>query len=133
MKVLLIGPYPPPYGGISVHVALAQEELRREGIECRVVQIDRSAPDSGLNIRITGGLELVQIVFSHARQGWIPHVHINGHTIKGWLVALACGIAAHYAAVRLLTIHSGMTPAFLAGSRHRKLLARLSCLPTPLR
>jgi len=127
MKVLLIGPYPPPYGGISVHVALVQEELRREGIDCRVVRIDRSAPHSDLYIPIKGGLDLARIVFQHARQGWIPHVHINGHTVKGWLIALACGVAGHCAAARLLTIHSGMTPAFLAGGRQRKLLARLSC------
>jgi len=127
MKVLLIGPYPPPYGGISVHVELAQEELRRKGIDCRVVRIDRHAPESDLYIRIEGGLELALIVFNHARQGWIPHVHINGHTVKGWLVALICGIAGYCAAARLLTIHSGMTPAFLAGGRQRKLLARLSC------
>ena len=127
MKVLLIGPYPPPYGGISVHVELAQEELRREGIDCRVICIDRRVPDSDRYIRIKGGLELALIVFNHARQGWIPHVHINGHTVKGWLIALACGIAGHCAAARLLTIHSGMTPAFLAGGRQRKLLARLAC------
>jgi glycogen synthase len=127
IKVLLIGPYPPPYGGISVHMELAQAELGREGIECRVVRIDRHAPESDLYIRIKGGLELARIVMNHARKGWIPHVHINGHTIKGWLIALICGIAGHCAATRLLTIHSGMTPAFLAGGRQRKLLARLSC------
>jgi glycogen synthase len=127
VKVLLIGPYPPPYGGISVHVELVQEELRREGIDCRVICIDRRAPDSDRYIRIRGGLELALTVFNHARQGWIPHVHINGHTVKGWLIALTCGIAGYCAAAKLLTIHSGMTPAFLAGSRRRKLLARLSC------
>jgi glycogen synthase len=127
MKVLLIGPYPPPYGGISVHVELVQEDLRREGIDCRVICIDRHAPESDRYIRIKGGLGLARIVFNHARKGWIPHVHINGHNAKGWLIALTCGIAGHCAAARLLTIHSGMTPAFLAGGRHRKHLARLSC------
>jgi glycosyltransferase involved in cell wall biosynthesis len=59
----------------------------------------------------------------------MPHVHINGHTVKGWLIALACGIAGYRAAARLLTIHSGMTPTFLAGGGQRKLLARLACSP----
>jgi len=127
MKLLLIGPYPPPYGGISVHVALAQEELRREGIRCHVVRIDKGAPESEHYIRIRGGLELVRVVFDHARRGWTPHVHTNGHTVKGWFIALACGVAGHCAAAKLLTIHSGMTPAFLAGGRGRKLLARISC------
>jgi glycogen(starch) synthase len=125
----MIGPYPPPYGGISVHVALAQGELRREGIDCQVVNIDRRAPGSDLYIRIKGGQDLARIVFHHARRGWMPHVHINGHTVKGWLIALACGIAGYPAAARLLTIHSGMTPTFLAGGKQRKLLARLSCSP----
>lgn len=129
MKVLLIGPYPPPYGGISVHVELAREELLRDGIECRVLRIDRCVPQSDRYIRINGGWELVRKVFHYAGQGWMPHVHINGHTIKGWLIALACGIAGHAAPAKLLTIHSGMTPGFVASGRHRKLLARLSCKP----
>jgi glycogen synthase len=129
MKVLLIGPYPPPYGGISVHVELACQELLRNGIECRVIRIDRCVPHSDRYIRINGGWELVRKVFDHARKGWMPHVHINGHTVKGWLIALACGIAGHAAPARLLTVHSGMTPGFVASGRHRKLLTRLSCKP----
>lgn len=39
MKVLLIGSYPPPIGGNSVHIQRLQRELRSRDIECDVVDI----------------------------------------------------------------------------------------------
>src|SRR5205823_6671040 len=46
VKLLLIGPYPPPHGGISVHVAEAKRQLDERGICCRVLNLDRRAPES---------------------------------------------------------------------------------------
>jgi len=32
-KVDIIGPYPPPYGGISVHIRRLREQLERAGYD----------------------------------------------------------------------------------------------------
>jgi glycosyltransferase involved in cell wall biosynthesis len=36
MKIALLGPYPPPYGGISVHVQRLKENLEERGVPCIV-------------------------------------------------------------------------------------------------
>ncbi|WP_438349870.1 glycosyltransferase family 4 protein [Paenibacillus sp. FA6] len=36
MKIIMIGPVPPPVGGISVHIKRIQKRLRDEGIQCDV-------------------------------------------------------------------------------------------------
>src|SRR4051812_24220198 len=107
MKVLLVGPYPPPHGGVSVHVAALRNELREAGIRCVVLDLvpDRGAaaptgPDSGDGRplqRIRGGMDLVRTVFRYAQAGWIVHLHTNGHNLKSWIITLVCGAAARRA------------------------------------
>ncbi len=51
-------------------------------------------------------------------RGWSLHVHINGHNTKSWLVALSCrpGREQSVPERHYLTIHSGMSPAYLRKS-----------------
>jgi glycogen(starch) synthase len=127
MKLLLVGPYPPPHGGVSVHVAEIQRQATSQGISCRVLNTDRSAEPSPkyLPVRGAGGflLNLVQ----HARRGWTIHVHTNGHNFKSWLVALAGGMAGRLGPGSLLTLHSGKLPDYLEARRPRRWLARATC------
>jgi glycogen(starch) synthase len=53
-------------------------------------------------------------------QGWIPHLHTNGHNRKSWLATLACGFAGKIRGGALLTLHSGMVPRYLAGISPRQ-------------
>ena len=39
MKVLLVGDYPPPYGGIAIQIQHLARELPQAGVECRVLNI----------------------------------------------------------------------------------------------
>jgi len=128
MKLLLIGPFPPPHGGISVHVAEAKKQLDRAGICSRVLNLNRSAPQSDEYICVRSGIELLRVLLAHVRQGWTPHLHTNGHNHKSWLVALASGLVGQLAPVCLLTVHSGMAPAYLAkASIWQRLLAYIAC------
>jgi glycosyltransferase involved in cell wall biosynthesis len=126
MKVLLVGPFPPPHGGVSVHVASVRQELMRQGVQCRIVNTDPRAPRSDQYFRVSGGMDLLRRTLVHAARGWLLHVHTNGHTLKGWLIALLCGMLSATGPGGLLTLHSGMTPAYLQG-RRRRLLARIAC------
>ncbi|MGH8246464.1 MAG: glycosyl transferase family 1, partial [Gammaproteobacteria bacterium] len=103
MKLLLVGPYPPPHGGVSVHVAQARAELRRAGVPCRILNIDPLAPVSPCYIVIRNSLDLVLELWRYARDGWTPHLHTNGHNFKSWVLALLCGLAGRFAPARLLT------------------------------
>lgn len=127
MKLLLIGPYPPPHGGVSVHVAQAYAELQRAGVTCRVLNIDRRAPESPRYINIRGSFDLVRKLWLHVKDGWTFHLHTNGHNFRSWVVALICGLAGRFAPGALLTLHSGMVPAYLEESSFwRRLLVKIA-------
>jgi glycogen(starch) synthase len=129
MKILLIGPYPPPYGGVSVHVSEARKLLHLSGVDCHVLNVDPHALASSEYLSIRSGWDFCRTMTRFARNGWILHVHTNGHNHRSWLVALAAGIAGTLGPGSLLTLHSGMAPAYLApGRRGPRLLARLVCV-----
>src|SRR4051812_34151052 len=130
MKVLLIGPHPPPHGGVSVHVAALRSELRETGIPCAVLDLvprpdappPRPPERRGRHdlLQIRGGLDLVRTVFRYARAGWTIHLHTNGHNLKSWLSVLACGLAGRWAPRSIVTLHSGLLPTYLRrGERGR--------------
>jgi glycogen synthase len=127
MKLLLVGPYPPPHGGVSVHVYEAARQLRQAGVECRILNVDRRAPESAAYIRIGGPGQLLVRMIQHARRGWTLHVHTNGHNRPSWIVALIGALAGRFAPSCLLTLHSGMAPDHLRASRLNRLLARSTC------
>jgi glycosyltransferase involved in cell wall biosynthesis len=118
MKVLLIGPYPPPHGGISVHIAGIERHLAASGVTCRVL-------DTGQG-RL--GLAFVWAVLRHALDGWTFHLHTNGHNVKSWLLAWGCGMAGRFSGGSILTLHSGMVPSYLeAAPAWRRRLAAVTC------
>jgi glycosyltransferase involved in cell wall biosynthesis len=127
LKVLLVGPFPPPHGGVSVHVLTLQRLLRKSGISCSVLNISRGAPPSDRYVSIRGPLHFLLLLLRYSLKGWSLHVHINGHNAKSWLVALAAGLvgatgrSGHGAT---LTIHSGMSPAYLNDRSSGRYLAR---------
>ena len=128
MKILLIGPYPPPHGGISVHVYELRRRLHMAGIDCRVVNIDPRALDSPEYLCVRGGTSLLRTLVQYARRAWTLHVHINGHNHKSWLIALAAGIAGVFGPGNVLTLHSGLIPDYLAPGRSAaRSLSRITC------
>ena len=106
MKILLIGPYPPPHGGVSVHVSGIHLQLIAAGIPCRV--LDTGSDRLGMSFGI--------VLLRHACQGWTLHLHTNGHNLKSWLVALGCGLAGQFSGSCILTLHSGMAPGYLGSA-----------------
>lgn len=129
MKVLLVGPYPPPRGGVSIHVARARALLGAAGLECRILNSSPRAVASDEYVRARSPLDLARIAFMYALKGWTLHVHTNGHNARGWLLAAVCGVAANPAPASVLTLHSGLIPLFLEGSPvHRRLARRVALL-----
>jgi glycogen synthase len=118
MKVLLVGPLPPPNGGISVHVTQTQRRLIAAGAQCHA-----------LNPAGVGGkVAFVRRLVHYASQGWSIQVHTNGHNRKSWLLALLCGAVAKVCRVPAsVTLHSGMAPHYLAGHSASRTLARSAC------
>lgn len=129
MKVLLIGHYPPPHGGISVHLYEAKRRLDHAKIKCRVLNLNRAAPRSEQYICFRSVPQFLWVLLVHAWDGWTLHLHTNGHNRKSWLLAFFCGIAGQFAPACLLTVHSGMAPGYLSTRyTRRRRMVRISCL-----
>ena len=124
MKVLLVGDYPPPYGGVAIHVQQLHGYLRGCGVEAKVLDIGkggRPAPDV-LPVKSPAhfGLRLAGFVSS----GWTVHVHTSGNNPKSWVLAGMVGGLPGLRSARVITLHSGLLPDYLAASSARRGFAR---------
>lgn len=128
-RLVLIGCYPPPWGGIAVHVQGLRRLAATKGIPCELLDI-------GEGHRARTGADGVYDGGSHARflaylgksaaRGDALHVHIPGNNLKAWAVALAASHPRSAGLRRVLTVHSGLAPETLRSSRLASSAARLS-------
>ncbi|MBN1204497.1 MAG: glycosyltransferase family 4 protein [Myxococcaceae bacterium] len=123
MRVLLVGDYPPPHGGVAIHVQQLHRFLRERGVEAKVLDIGkggRPAPDvTPVRSLAQFGLRLAGFLSA----GWTVHVHTSGNNPKSWMLAVAAGLPAPRSP-RLITLHSGVLPDFLAASSAHRAFAR---------
>jgi glycogen synthase len=114
MRVVLAGYYPPPLGGESVHVAELARELRDRGTTVTVINLRRSAPTSRDYERISSVRDLIGALRRCIAPSRLFHLHTNGHSVKSWgLVLLSGGALWSRKAKGVLTLHSGLCPAYL--------------------
>ena len=87
-RVLLVGDYPPPAGGIAVHVQQLQGYLEDQGVEVKVLDIGKGSAVAGPNVIKAHSYRtyLAQLA-RFAAEGWLIHVHTSGNNTKSWLVA----------------------------------------------
>jgi glycosyltransferase involved in cell wall biosynthesis len=124
MRVLLVGDYPPPHGGVAVHVQQLHGYLRDRGVEAVVLDIGkggRPAPDV---IPVRTPTQYGTRLAGFLREGWTVHVHTSGNNPKSWMLAATAGIRAR--APRVITLHSGLIPDYLAASVSRRAFARVT-------
>ncbi len=126
-RLFLVGPYPPPWGGIAVHLRALLGLARRAGIPAELLDIgeghaarggDEAIFDGGSGLRFLAGLVRA------TRRSDSLHVHIPGSNVKAWVVALAASRSGGGAGRRLLTVHSGLAPGLLERSPTARRAAR---------
>lgn len=121
-RVLLIGPYSPPRGGVQAHVTALYEFLIRQGVACEVIDLSPNRRTDGAGIYgPTGGLDVARLLMTLRYD--VAHMHVGGrlHTRLAALALLA-GVLPGRRAV--LTFHSGGFPSSSEGraARPRSLL-----------
>lgn len=113
-QVVLAGFYPPPYGGESVHIWKLASRLRSAGMLKRVVNLKRGAPPSPDYVNGAGPVRLWSTLMSLLSEETILHLHTNGHSWKSWGVILCAACVLRIRGrLGVLTLHSGMSPAYL--------------------
>ncbi|MHB8418019.1 MAG: glycosyltransferase [Myxococcales bacterium] len=128
MRILLVGDFPPPQGGISVHVAGLASALAGEGWEVRVLDVARP-PKRLAPQGVTAAHSRFQVawaVAAAASRGFLVHVHVSGHNAPSWSLALASTWLSHAFGPSIITVHSGLAPAYLR-RWDRRWRARVAC------
>jgi glycosyltransferase involved in cell wall biosynthesis len=128
VRIALVGNWPPPHGGVSVHVAALARVLAERGADVTVLDIGTGDHREAKVHPARGPLRFAPALAGIAAEGRLVHLHTNGANPKSWLVALAAGRARRPLAPRgVLTIHSGLSPAWLRAAAHRRALASAAC------
>jgi glycogen(starch) synthase len=113
MRVLQLGPYPPPHGGIQTNLVAIREYLRGQGIPCAVINLTRHRkPDSDEVYYPAGAAGLLRRLLTLPYD--VLHMHIGGNLTTRLLgLSLVCCLIPGKKAV--LTFHSGGFPSSPAG------------------
>jgi glycosyltransferase involved in cell wall biosynthesis len=108
MKVLQLGPYPPPNGGIQTHIVALREMLLGKSVSCDVMNLTRHRRQSGGGIFYPkNALEVFWLLLR--RRYDILHLHIGGRVWPRQLaLAIFCSLLPGRRTV--LTFHSGGYP-----------------------
>jgi len=119
-RVLIIGNTPPPHGGIAVHVQSLHDRLRELDAWVRVLSLGNQRQTPSIQ-GVANAPALAAELASHALIGFLPHLHISGHTPKSWMIAAAVAALRRPGSPGpLLTLHSGMVPMFVRAQWRRR-------------
>lgn len=124
MKVLLVGDFPPPHGGVAVHVELVYRAIRAAGGQCVVLDIGKGQLPADGVLPAGGVARFTALLASHAARGFQVHVHTSGANPKSWMLASICAAAGRISGrPTLITFHSGMGPDWINASAARRRLS----------
>lgn len=109
MKVLLLGPYPPPHGGVQTNLVGIRSFLLKHEIPCAVINITRHRKAEADDVYYPEGP--VQLLGRLSRLRYdVLHLHIGG-MLTNRLLALGLICAKWPGTKSVLTFHSGGFPS----------------------
>jgi glycosyltransferase involved in cell wall biosynthesis len=108
-KILEITSYPPPRAGWGMRVYFLKKHLEQQGHCCVVLNIGTSrAIPSPEYETVLSGWDYLRKVWRFSRRGFVAHVHVNGDSPKGFVLAITAELANLLAGRRcFLTFHAG--------------------------
>lgn len=108
MKVLQLGPYPPPHGGVQTNLVAIRRYLEARGHECEVINLTRHRRADSDGVYYPRSAVEVFKLLARLRYD-IAHYHLGGNVTTRLLgLCLACSMMPGRRAV--LTFHSGGYP-----------------------
>jgi glycogen(starch) synthase len=108
MRVLQLGPYPPPHGGVQSNLVGIRTFLRRNGIPCSVINITRHRKEEADDVYYPEtALQLLRLL--GRLQYDILHLHLGGLLTRRLLsLGLVCTLPR---CKSVMTFHSGGYPS----------------------
>jgi glycogen synthase len=113
MRVLEIGPYPPPHGGIQTNLVDIRNYLLKHGHSCEAINITRHRRADADGVYYpANAIGLLRLLLG-LRYDFV-HLHIGGH-LSGRLLALSLMCCLMPRSKAVLSFHSGGYPSSPAG------------------
>lgn len=115
MKVLIIGSYPPPYGGVTTHIKKLARILSSNGYNIRILDVINkryiriSKNIFVIPISLTTILHIIRIFISSK----IVHIHTSGYG-KYWREAILITLSKLTKNKIIVTIHGGSFPHYIS-------------------
>jgi len=109
MRVLQLGPYPPPHGGVQTNLVAIRSFLRGHGVPCAVINVTRHRrPDADEVYYPKGPAQLLALL---ARLKYdVIHQHFGG-MLTNRILALSLACTSRPGAKSVMTFHSGGYPS----------------------
>ncbi len=117
LKILQIGPYSLPHGGVQGHVFALRRYIERRGAKCEVIDMNRQRRTDGAGVYgPKTAAELARLLLTLRYD--VAHLHVGGNlTARLAGLALLCTARPHRKSV--FTFHSGGYPSSPAGRSAR--------------
>ena len=113
MRVIQLGPYPPPHGGVQSNLVAIRNYLRRSGHSCDVINLTRHRQQDADGVHYpAGALDLARLLWRLPAD--ILHLHFGGDLTPRLLGLLAL-CSALPGRRTVLSFHSGGYPGSPAG------------------
>ena len=124
MRVLQVGPYGPPHGGVQANLSAIRSALLARGDTCPVLVLRRSIDTEGEEPDIFRPGSVLQLTWLLWKIRYdVIHLHIGGNlTLRLLGLALLCTLVPGRRTV--LTFHSGGYPTSHAGKNARPMTLR---------
>src|SRR5205807_252222 len=117
MRVVLLGPYPPPHGGVQSHLVALRDFLQQNGMTCSVINITSTRRPDGDGIYYPRhALQVARLLVQRRRD--IIHLHVGGD-LTYRLLALGLFCCLLPGSKTVFTLHSGWYPMSTAGRTAR--------------
>jgi glycosyltransferase involved in cell wall biosynthesis len=109
IKLLEIGPYPPPNSGWSVRIKYLKDSFDMIGHDCKVLNLGKTRYiKSDKYIDVQNGIDYVIKLIVLRFKGYHFHVHINAQAVKGPILSLIAILISILTFKRAaLTFHGG--------------------------
>lgn len=109
MRILQLGPYPPPEGGVSRNMLAIRDAARRNGHSCTIIATAKSSRKNGdADVHHPSSASGVLRLLATLKYD-VVHLHVGGD-ITGRVMALALAVSAFGRGRCVLTVHSGAFP-----------------------
>ncbi|HEX3878813.1 MAG TPA: glycosyltransferase family 4 protein [Bryobacteraceae bacterium] len=108
MRVVQLGAWPPPHGGVQTNMVSIRRYLREHGHSCAVINLTRHRREDADDVYYPEGASAVLKLMRRLR-GDIYHLHIGGH-LPTRLLALCVACSVMPGAKSVMTFHSGGYP-----------------------